>query len=132
VASAPVTILRVARRAVAADRWPWTWSVLLLVAGGWWVPTAWAPWLLAVGIVVTGCGIEVAGTARRETVQVAGVSIGAVGAIAAVGLSWPLVVALALVAARVGDRMCWPHQLLRPAANRAPRARGADPRELLS
>ena len=132
MASAPVTILRVARRALMADRWPWTWSALLLAAGGWWVPTAWAPWLLAVGIVVTGCGIEVAGTARRETVQVAGVSIGAVGAIAAVGLSWPLVVALALVAARVGDRMCWPHQLLRPATRRTVRPRGADAREVLS
>ena len=104
------------RRLIAADRWPWTWSVILL-AWGLIQPHAWiAAVQIAAGLAVTGTAVEIADRARRDRWQLAGCASIATGAAHLLGVGWHLVLlaaALAVIAWRVGDRT--------PGAQRAPR-----------
>ena len=110
--TAVVHLVRIVRRAVAADLWPWTWSLILAVIGLQ-LPASAAPWTLAVGLTGAAWAIQIPARATRERVQVASISVAAVGALAALGWSWPIVGALAIIAAVVGDRHCVIHAMIR-------------------
>lgn len=100
-------VLRILRRAVAADRWPWTWSAILI---GWGLtpPAAMlAPWAIAAGVLAAAVAVEVADRSRRDRLALAGVSSIVAGVVPLIGMSWrlaPLAVALVIVARVVGDR----------------------------
>ena len=103
-----MTAVRVLRRAFAADRWPWTWSAILI---GWGLtPPAEvvAPWAIAAGILAVGIGLEVPERRRRDRLQLAGLSAIGTAAVSLIGARVAVlgvVVALLIVARVVGDRL---------------------------
>lgn len=115
--------MNVLRRAFAADRWPWTWSLLLVVAGLLPISERIAPFTLAAGIGGAALSLEVPTRARRDRMVLASTSLCAFSAAGMIG--WkadliPLVAVLAAVAAIVGDR--YPHPpRVKPSDRRAAR-----------
>ena len=95
------------RRLLAADRWPWTWSALIVACGAI-QPWRWIALLqVAAGLAAVATAIEIVDRRTRDRLQIMAASCLAAGIITIIGWSWDLlsvVAAVAVIAWQVGDR----------------------------
>jgi len=119
------------RRLFAADRWPWTWSLLIVLWGLTPPARTVAPVVVAAGILAAAVAVELPERRRRDRIALAGASAMIAGVVPLLGLGWqlvPTVIVVAVVARVVGDRYPAPLQRASRADRQAARRTRNDAR----